>query len=382
MLNCRPSQIDDIIGLGHIKEVIRYSIGGAKLRNASYPHFVISSPPGLGKTTIANIMAKIISGEVHSIIGSELQSENDVYDLAARLKDNDVIFVEEAHSMGKKAMNLLLPWLEQNILYGFGFTPAKCVFLFPTTDAGKLSPPLRQRCKTLHIDYYSDDEIVQILLRAASMNGCDLSDEEALRLLAKSSRGTPRIALEDRLVPVMNIMKVDDTPFSVDVVNKMFAINSVNKYGLDRQDVLYCKTLRRVSDITQNPVSLAVLTNSTGLAQNVLLNVIEPFLLRAGIISVGSRGRELTRFGKDLFESEEIITEEIDMSTENTVVNNTLSFTAEDIRERVLNGTFKTVKQICEEYNVNYAKNSGAVKQMLASLGYTTRRRAGITRVS
>lgn len=382
MLNCRPNKIDEIIGLKDIKEIIKYSIGGARLRNAQYPHFVISSPPGLGKTTIANIIATTIEGEVHSIIGSELSNEDDVYTLAARVKDNDVVFVEEAHSMGRKAMILLLPWLEQNILYGFGGVAPKCVFLFPTTDAGKLSAPLRQRCRPIHIDYYSTDEIIEILLRAANLNNCKLDDEDALILLAKSSRGTPRIALEDRLVPVMNIMKVDDVPFSVDVVRKMFAINAVNEYGLDRQDILYCQTLRRINDITNIPVSLSVLANSTGLAQNVLLNVIEPFLLRAGIIIVGSRGRELTRFGKELFTSKFTDVEEIYMNTENTVVTVTLPFTAEEIAPRVTSGEFKSVKQICEAYNVSYSKFNGAVKAMLGTFGYTTRRRAGIAKIS
>lgn len=386
MLNCRPTNLDDIVGLEHIKETIKYNIGGAKMRNASYPHLVISSPPGLGKTTIANIIARIIDGNVHTRIGSELQTEDDIYQLAAEIKDNDVVFVEEAHSMGRRAMVLMLPWLEQGILYGWtgsGNAP-KCVFLFPTTDAGKLSPPLRQRCKSIHIDYYSDDEIITIIRRAAALNNCQLDDIDALRLLAQSSRGTPRIALEDRLVPVMNIMKVDNTPFSTEVVEKMFKINTVNKYGLDRQDVIYCQTLQRIQQNTGSPVSLAVLTNSTGLAQNVLSNVIEPFLLRAGIITVGSRGRELTRFGKDLFgRDEEIIVGKDEIMNEDNAVavsSVTIPFDEAYLKTNVESGRFKSVKQICEEHGLNYAKSNPAIKSMLASLGYITKRRAGIVR--
>lgn len=388
MLNCRPTSLDDIVGLEHIKETIKYNIGGAKLRNASYPHLIISSPPGLGKTTIASIIARIIEGDIHTRIGSEIQNEDDVYQLAATVKNNDVVFVEEAHSMGRKAMVLLLPWLEQGILYGYsgGDQAPRCVFLFPTTDAGKLSGPLRQRCKNIHIDYYSDEEIITIIKRAAVLNNCELNDDEALHILAKSSRGTPRIALEDRLVPVMNIMKVDNEPFSTSIVEKMFRINSVNQFGLDRQDIIYCQTLQKIGLRTNAPVSLAVLTNSTGLASNVLLNVIEPFLLRAGIITVGSRGRSLTQFGHNLFESGEeiIVDKETIMESETNaaaVVNEAnLPFTLEDLKAGVESGRFKSVKQICGEYNLAYNKFNPTIKSLLANLGYSTRRRAGIVR--
>lgn len=316
----RPETMHEIIGLKKVKAALAYAIQGARTRGKNPPHYLISGAPGLGKTTIASILAASTQGQIHHLLGSELRTENDVYNLANNVKDGDIIFVDEAHGIGSRATMILLPWMEDYKMYSQAAPKVvpKPVFLFPTTNAGMLSPALRSRCKTIHLDFYSDDEIMQIMEQALQKKSeefeelmksssaemmdnpikMDKIDREALAILAKSSRGTPRIALEQRLEPLLDIMSVDQTDLDLKTVNKFLAVHQVHPLGLESQDTKYCEVLaQQMTSNNYNPVSSRAMIQMTGLSADVITDVVESFLNKNGLIAIYPRGRVLTTKG-------------------------------------------------------------------------------------
>lgn len=318
-MNIRPKTIEEIIGLDDVKQIIKYDIGGAVKRGSKIPHILLSSPPGLGKTTVAYIVSQIMGGVVHRVLGTDLTSADSVIELASLCKDNDAIFIEEAHGIGKKASYALLPWMEEFILVNSGNIPApKVAFIFATTNAGMLSDAIRNRCRSVHINYYSVEDLKKIIRQAASMINYDIQDDEALTILAKSSRGTPRVAIEQRLDRVMNVMAIDNLDFNKETVLKTLNIAHIHPLGLDKADIVYCETLYKLyCSNGYRPVSYGLMCSTTGFSPDVISNVIESYLNQSGIISITPRGRILTELGYSAIGKN--ILEEPQKSTANTI---------------------------------------------------------------
>lgn len=393
----RPSTFDEIIGLDRQKILLQYEILGAIKRNKRLPHFLISSPPGLGKTTIAHILAKSTNGQIHRKLGTDIRKPMDVYDLAVNCKDGDIVFIEEAHGIGRLASTVLLPWMEEGVIIG-GRSIANLVtdkapnvsFIFPTTNAGKLSEALRNRCLNVQIDYYSEDEIQKIIVRAGKIYGKDLSIcPEALALLAQSSRGTPRTAVEGRVEPILNIMVVDDLEFNLETVIKYFAVHNINMHGLDESDIRYCEVLYNLTkENGGRPSSFKSLCQATGYSEDVVSNIIESYLIKSGIIRVESRGRLLTKKGYKNIQKEEIMQTDNDGSTNqhvSTAVKTVASATMptidkQELRAKYDAGEVKTMQHIATMYGLIYTKaeHRNYIREVLNQIGLTTKQRAGI----
>lgn len=298
-VSSRPNTINDVIGLEDVKQTLKYDIGGAIQRGTKIPHILLSGPPGLGKTTIAHIVSKMTGGEVHRVMGSDLSDPSSVLDLASQCKDNDAVFIEEAHGISKKASYILLPWMEEFVLISSNNIPApKVIFILATTNAGKLSDALRNRCRILNLNYYSVDELKRVIYRAGKSFGYDLDNDDALTLLAQCSRGTPRTAIEQRLDRVLNVMAIDNLPFTFDTVMKTLEIGQIHPMGLEKADLIYCNTLFKIQEINRgSPVSFNLMCQNTGLSSDVISNVIESFLNQSGMIQITPRGRILTELG-------------------------------------------------------------------------------------
>jgi Holliday junction DNA helicase RuvB len=381
----RPKSLDEIIGLDEIKKSISYDLMGAKIRGCDFPHYVLSAAPGQGKTTLAGIIAAITEGNVHKMLGNDLKTADDIYTVLQQAKDGDVIFVEEAHGINRKVDTVLLPILEEGEIIGganWGLLKApKVIFIFATTNAGRLSQALRNRCKTLQLRFYSVDELSLILKRASKILGYDFSDDEAVRLLAQSSRGTPRTAVEQRLEAVLNVMAVDNIPFCVDAVQRSLDLNGVNQWGLERNDLNYCETLYRIQQDNGNrPVALKIISQTLNLADDVI-TTIEQYLNQIGAIIITSRGRILSKLGYEIINRENIpdnieITADLNFLPNDQEVKKIAQ--VPDLKTRLENGDFKTIRDICTAYNLRYGTDNPIIKMELAKYGYTAVQRGGI----
>lgn len=301
----RPQTLDEVIGMETNKRIIRYYVQGAKNRGEPLPSFICSGPAGCGKSTIADIIGRESEGKVHKIMGADLKDIDDVFKLAIECRDGDCVFIEESEAIGggkkgRVVQHYLYEWIENFNMPGsqaFGLTVVpKVCFVLATTDPGRLLPALRSRCKRLDVSYYGIEDLSKIILKAASKLGHDFSnDMDAVRLLAQSSRGMPRIAIMQRLDALLNVMSVDKLSFNLDAVEQFLQIMDIHPFGLEPNDILYCKTVyETMKENGGRPVSLKIIQQTTGLADNLVTEVIEPYLFQAKFISVSARGRVLT----------------------------------------------------------------------------------------
>jgi len=301
----RPQTLDDVVGMETNKRVITYYVKGAQARNEPIPSFICGGPPGCGKSTISDIIGKESGGSVHKKMGADLKDIDDVFKLAIDCRDGDCIFIEECEAIGggKKGrivQHYLYEWIENFNLpgsqsFGISIVPKVC-FVFATTDPGKLLPALRSRCKRLDVSYYGIEDMSKIILRAALKLGHDFStDQDALMLLAQSSRGMPRVAIMQRLDALLNVMAVDKLQFNIETVERFLQIMDIHPFGLEPNDIAYCRALyETMQENGGKPVSLKTIQQVTGFADNLVTEVIESYLLQSKLILVSSRGRVLT----------------------------------------------------------------------------------------
>lgn len=386
----RPSSLSSIIGMNHIKEVIRYDIIGSFKRNDRFPAFMLSGPPGLGKTTVAHAIAHEIKSTVVRVMGASLIKPSDIYDLASQSKDRDVIFIEEAHGIRGKAADTLKPWMDEGVIVGnkdyASHDAPNVIFILTSTNIGMLDAALRNRCRILHLDFYTHDELKQIIRRAAEVQGYNLRNEHALALLARSSRGTARTAIEQRLQRVLNIMAVDRVDFSEAVVRKMFNINEINENGLEKNDIIYLNKLYDLmSQNNGRPASFNTMCQVTGFSDDVIQNTIESYLIHIGAINVNTKGRAITKIGLKIINKEM----ELNMSQESQTSvasasvssNNINNINKEELRQRIENKEITSVRDICTEYRLRYGADNPLIKNLLEEMGYEVRRRAGIVKI-
>lgn len=383
----RPTSFEEVVGMDAIKTIILLDIRGAKIRNLTPPNFILAGPAGSGKTTIAELIGGEMGGEVHKYLGSDIKSPDDVIEIAAQVKDGDVVYIEEAHTIGGGTKNsrytqaVFLEWMENGKIINsgafVGLTAPKVAFVLPTTSPGLLSEPFRTRCRILTTKYYTVDELSTILTRAAKKLNIDLSTDTAgLRLLAQSSRGSPRIAIMNRLNGLANLMAVENTPFSLDVVRRFMAIYDISEWGLETGDILYCKTLYQKFADTQRPVALKTMQQLTGMSEDMIREVIENYLIHVGIISVESRGRILTDFGCNILGLTPIKT----TGLERLIANNSSEIDLNHLNELVQD------KELCrggmrgfaEILGLNYPGDNSRLQAALNIIGYESRQRVGV----
>lgn len=370
----RPTNMDEVIGMTQNKNIIHYEFEGCKRLNQPLPHIIIIGPSGCGKSTMARIISSLTGGKILEYLGNDLKDEMDIYAISEICLDNDVIYVEEAHGLGKKAQIALLEWLENYKVYldvGESTPAPKVSFVLATTNVSKLSKPFRERCRILHTTFYSIEDIKEILLRAAKKYGLDLStDDEALTLLAKSSRGTPRTAVAQRLDMVRKIMAVDNLPFNYDTVKKMLKVKEINDWGLTSSDFNYCKVLYDKSIATSAPVAQKTLAHAMGIDIDSL-EPIEQYLMQINAINVTSRGRILTKFGQEI----------IGIAPKETVTDvDKIIIDVEQLRKLVSQSEIRAggIKLIAQEMGLPYPECIHKIKTELDKLGYKTRRRWGV----
>ena len=302
-LSLRPKTLNDYIGQEKAKENLKIYIEAAKMRGENLDHVLLYGPPGLGKTTLSNIIAAEMGVNIRITSGPAIEKQGDLAALLTNLAEGDVLFIDEIHRLSRSVEEILYPAMEDNaldIIIGKG--PAarsiridlpRFTLIGATTRAGQLTTPLRDRFGViLKLELYSPEELTTIVKRSASILGLDITDDGALEI-ASRSRGTPRIA--NRLLKrVRDFAQVGGSD-TIDSKIANYALQKleIDNLGLDNTDRKMLETIIKFYD--GGPVGLETLAATVGEEAITLEDVYEPYLLQIGYLSRTPRGRCVTR---------------------------------------------------------------------------------------
>ncbi len=298
----RPESIDEYIGQEDVKENIRIFVEAAKMRNEPLDHVLLYGPPGLGKTTLAFIIAHELGTNIKTASGPSIEKSGDLAAILSSLEPGDVLFIDEIHRMPRYIEEILYPAMEDfslDIIVGSEGNSRNIKIDLPpftlvgaTTRAGDLSAPLRDRFGiTSKLQFYTVEELTDIIKRTARVLGVEI-EEEAARELATRSRGTPRIA--NRLfkrVRDFALVKgngVVDLPITKEALERL----KVDEMGLDNTD--HELLLAIIEKFNGGPVGIEALSSSIGEEVTTIEDVYEPYLLQTGLLKRTSRGRMAT----------------------------------------------------------------------------------------
>lgn len=303
----RPTKLKDFIGQEKTREKLEIFIESAKYRNDSLEHTLFYGPPGLGKTTLANIIANEMNANIKVITGPSIEKTGDLVAALTSLSKDDVLFIDEIHRLNKNIEEILYPAMEDFFIditikepktKTIRIALPRFTLIGATTKAGSLSKPLRDRFGILcPLEYYSNGEIAQILERSSKIMNLDIEDD-GINFLSKMCRATPRIA--NRLLRRVRDYAIvkNSGKISLGIIKNCIDLLDINENGLDKADMELLKALK--SSFNSKPVGLETLAHFIGEDAQTIEDMYEPYLLKQGYISRTPRGRIITEKGIEL----------------------------------------------------------------------------------
>ena len=298
----RPQYLKDYIGQEKAKSNLKIYIEAAKQRGDALDHVLFYGPPGLGKTTLAGIIANEMGVHMKVTSGPAIEKPGEMAAILNSLQENDVLFVDEIHRLNRQVEEVLYPAMEDyaiDIMIGKGATARsirldlpKFTLVGATTRAGLLTAPLRDRFGVVHhLEFYTEEELQKIIIHSAAILGVEIDEEGALEM-ARRSRGTPRLA--NRLLKrVRDFAQVKyDGKITRDVAEFAMDLLEVDRYGLGQTDRLLLSTI--IEKFAGGPVGLDTLAAAIGEDPGTIEDVYEPYLIKKGFLLRTPRGRAVT----------------------------------------------------------------------------------------
>lgn len=316
-LDLRPSSLDEYIGQPRLKEILKITVNAAIIRGdlSSIGHTLLYGPPGLGKTSFAILLSKMIGSKIHIISAPALDKPKDIVGILMSLGQGDILFLDEIHRLNRITEELLYPALEDfslDISSGKGSSTRvtrlplpRFILVGATTKLGSISSPLRDRFLQIHrMESYSQDELAQIARLAAKKLHFELP-EEAANEISKSCRGVPRIAI--RLCKVVRDFATHEGVTFIDAETARRAMNlmQIDEHGLDNIDRIILKTI--MTSFGGGPVGLESLAAATGEDRATLEDYYEPYLIQKGFLERTSKGRKITKKASEIYGEKELI---------------------------------------------------------------------------
>lgn len=300
--NLRPRKLDEYLGQTRVKENLGVLIDAARVRDEALDHLLLSGPPGLGKTTLAGVVASELGVQMKQTSGPAIERAGDLAAILTNLEARDVLFIDEIHRLNRAVEEVLYPAMEDysiDIIIGKGPAARSLRLELPpftligaTTRTGLLTGPLRDRFgMAFRLEYYTPEELTAIVRRSAGILGVEISIDGASEI-ARRGRGTPRLA--NRLLKrVRDYAQVRyDGRITEDIAAEALAFFHVDHVGLDRMDVAILETLTKT--FSGRPVGLNTLAAAVGEEPDTLEDVYEPFLLQLGFLMRTPKGRQAT----------------------------------------------------------------------------------------
>ena len=298
----RPKTFEAYIGQTALKETLKITIEAAKKRELPLDHLLFYGPPGLGKTTLAGVIAEQMGVDIKITSAPALERPRDIIGILMSLKGGEILFIDEIHRLNKVAEEILYPAMEDFVLdmtTGKSQTVKtmriplpKFTLIGATTKAGELSGPLRDRFGIVHrLEFYNNEELAKVIERTAGILNIDIDEKGALAI-AKRSRGTPRIA--NRLVKRVSDFALvkHDGKITENVADEALDMLKIDEFGLDTTDRLLLKLI--IEKYDGGPVGIETIAAAIGEDVRTIEDVCEPFLLQKGLLQRTPRGRKVS----------------------------------------------------------------------------------------